>query len=265
MNRVLITGAAGLIGRTLRKGLRGAIPHLRLLDVEPVQDAQPGEETLIADLRDFDAALAATRQVDCVVHLAGVPREDAWEPILRNNIEAVYNLFEAARRNDVRRIVFASSNHVIGYYRAEREVDTIMPPRPDSRYGASKVFGEALGRLYADKHAIEVACLRIGSFRERPESARQLATWISPRDLVQLVKRCIEASSFHFLVLYGVSGNTRARWRDDASGPIGFVPEDDAEAFASEFEGERRPALADLFHGGETCAREFTGDTDKIG
>lgn len=264
MQRVLITGAAGLIGRTLRDGLRGAYPRLRLADIKPIEASHSGEESLVADLRDPEAARAATADVDCVVHLAGIPREAEWEPILRNNIEGTYNLFEAARRNGVKRIVFASSNHAIGFYRSGREVDAAMPVRPDSRYGVSKVFGEALGRLYADKHGIDVACLRIGSFRERPESARQLATWISPRDLVSLVRCCIEASSYHFIVLYGVSGNARSRWSDDASRLVGYVPEDNAETFANAFREPPPGELASLFHGGETCSQEFTGDPDAI-
>ena len=264
MKRVLITGAAGHIGQTLRAGLQGVFPLLRLADVRPLHTARAGEETLVADFHDMDAARAATANVDCIVHLAGVPREAAWRPILRNNIEATYNVFEAARENSVQRIIFASSNHVIGFYPADREVHEEMPVRPDSRYGVSKVFGEALGRLYADKHGIDVACLRIGSFRERPENARQLATWMSPRDLVSLVRCCIASPRFHFIVLYGVSANSRARWRDQAKRLVGFVPQDNAEIFAAAFDESADGDLASSFHGGENCAYEFTGRLEKI-
>jgi uronate dehydrogenase len=264
MRRILITGAAGLIGSSLRQGLRGSFPHIRLADIMPIEADHAGEESLVADLHDMEAAHAATAGIDCVVHLAGVPREAPWEPILRNNIEATYNLFEAARRNGVRRIVFASSNHAVGFYRADRDVDAAMPVRPDSRYGVSKVFGEALGRLYADKHGMDVACLRIGSFRKRPENARQLATWISPRDLVALVRCCIEAPPYHFIVLYGVSANARARWRDEARRLVSFVPQDNAETFASAVTQPAGEGLANLFHGGDTCVQELTGDPEAI-
>jgi uronate dehydrogenase len=265
MKRVLITGAAGEIGSVLRSGLRGRHSLLRLADVRHIGDAEKGEECLVADLTDFGAADAATRGIDCVVHLAGVPREAPWESVLPHNISATCNVFEAARRNGVRRVVFASSNHVIGFYRAGRPVDAKQPPRPDSRYGVSKVFGEALGRLYADKHGLSVACLRIGSFRERPQSARQLRTWISHRDTVELVRCCIEAPAYHFIVVYGVSANTRRQWHDDSAGLIGYRPQDDAEVFACEI-GDKldREGPARDFHGGEYCSAEFSGDPSKI-
>src|SRR5262245_59293538 len=170
MQRVLITGAAGGIGGVLRAGLAGRYSLLRLADVRPCSAAGKGEEAIVADFSALDAALAATRGIDCVVHLAGIPREAEWERILPNNIVGTYNLFEAARRNGVKRVVFASSNHVTGFHRVGQPVDPALPPRPDSRYGVSKVFGESLGRLYADKHGLSVACLRIGSFRERPQN-----------------------------------------------------------------------------------------------
>src|SRR5271170_4237270 len=176
MKRILITGAAGQIGKALRQGLRGSYPLIRLLDVAPLGAAEKGEEVLTADIRDPAAIETATAGIDCVVHLAGQATEAPWEKVLPLNIEGCYNVFEAARRNGVKRIVFASSNHAIGFHRRERFIDNRVAPRPDSRYGVSKVFGEALGRLYADKHGLSVACLRIGAFRrlDRPVDARQL-------------------------------------------------------------------------------------------
>jgi uronate dehydrogenase len=265
VKRVLITGAAGGIGGVLRAGLAGRYSLLRLADVRPCGATGQGEEELAADFSALDAALAATRGIDCVVHLAGVPREAEWERILPNNIVATYNLFEAARRNGVQRVVFASSNHVTGFHRVGRPVDPALPPRPDSRYGVSKVFGEALGRLYADKHGLSVACLRIGSFRDRPQNARELRTWISHRDTVQLVRCCIEAPAFHFIVVYGVSANSRNQWGDDAARLIGYRPRDNAEAFAAELESKTEAAgPASDFHGGQYCAQEFGGDSSRI-
>ena len=265
-DRILITGAAGEIGSTLRAGLRGVYPLLRVSDVRPLGDAAPGEETVQADLTDARSLPAAMKDIECVVHLGGVPREAPWDAILANNITGTYNVFEAARAAGVKRIVFASSNHAIGYYRVARRVGIEEPPRPDSRYGVSKVFGEALGRLYADKHGLEVACLRIGSFRKEPGDHRQLSTWISHRDTVQLVRRCIDAPPFHFIVLYGVSANTRARWDNPHAAFIGYAPEDDAEAYADRFpapptEGSD-PAVQ--CHGGPFCGLEFDGDLDRI-
>ena len=266
MKRILITGAGGLIGRTLRTGLHGRYPALRLLDITAQSSARAGEELLTADITDFDAMRAALKDIDCVVHLAGVPRENTWEAILPNNIVGTYNVFEAARLNGVKRLIYASSNHAVGYYRVSRKTGVDVLPRPDGRYGVSKVFGEALGRMYADKYGLSVACLRIGSFRERPEDARQLSTWVSPRDTVQLVRRCIDAPDYHYLIAYGVSANTRNRWLNPAAGFLGYQPQDNAEDFAAELIA-KTPAPRDPaseFHGGPFCALEFAGDMSKI-
>ena len=252
MNRILITGAAGEIGRTLRAGLRGAYGLLRLSDMRPMTVAEAGEETVHADLTDAAAVAKLMDGIDCVVHLGGVPREAAWDAILHSNIEGTYNVFEAARTHGVRRIVFASSNHAIGYHRVGKRVGVEEPPRPDSRYGVSKVFGEALGRLYADKHGLEIAALRIGSFRREPGDFRQLSTWISHRDTVQLVRRCIDAPRFHFIVLYGVSANTRSRWDNPHAALVGYAPQDDAETYADRFEAPLLDGTDPVaeFHGG---------------
>ena len=266
INRVLITGAAGAIGSTLRAGLQDAYELLRVSDIRPLGKPGSGEETVQADLTNSDAVHGLMHGIDCVVHLGGIPREGPWDAILHNNIIGAYNVFEAARSCGVRRIIFASSNHAMGYYRAAQQIGVTEPVRPDSRYGVSKVFGEALGRLYADKHGMSVACLRIGSFRERPEDARQLATWISPRDMVHLVRRCIDTPHYHFLVLYGVSANPRARWSNPHAQVIGYAPRDNAEEYAAALQAPAAdltdPAVA--FHGGAFCALEFDGDTGRI-
>jgi uronate dehydrogenase len=265
MNRILITGAAGEIGSTLRAGLRGAYGLLRLTDVRPLSAAETGEETMRADLTDAAAVATLMDGIDCVVHLGGVPREAAWDAILHNNIEGTYNVFEAARAAGVKRVIFASSNHTIGYYRVGKRVGVDEPARPDSRYGVSKVFGEALGRLYADKHGLEVAALRIGSFRREPGDFRQLSTWISPRDTVQLVRRCMDAPRFHFIVLYGVSANTRSRWENPHASWIGYAPQDNAENYAGRFEAPLLDGTDPVaeFHGGPFCGLEFDGDIDR--
>jgi uronate dehydrogenase len=252
---VLITGAAGAIGRTLQRGLAGRYALLRLVDIRPTSTSGAGEEAVHCDVTDAAAVARAMAGIDCVVHLAGIPREAPWDAILPSNIVGTYNVFEAARAAGVKRIVYASSNHVVGYYPAAERVGIGVLPRPDSRYGVSKAFGEALGRLYADKHGLSVACLRIGSFRERPEDERQLSTWISPRDMIELVRCAIEPPAYDYLLLYGVSANTRARWDNPDAARIGYVPRDDAEAYAAGLD-RRAPPPGDPareFHGGSFC------------
>jgi uronate dehydrogenase len=267
--RLLLTGAAGEIGSVLRPALRGVSEQLRLHDLRPLADALPDEEVMQGDLSAPGAADATMQGVDCVIHLAGIPRETGGTPeaILCANVLATHAMFEAARRAGVRRFIFASSNHVIGFYRADRSVGTDEPPRPDGHYGLSKVFGEAAGRLYADKHGIEVACLRIGAFRSQPGNARELGAWISHRDMAQLARCCVQAPPFHFLVLYGISANRRAMWGGDdaARAHIGYRPQDDAEAFADALADKTPPGdIATLFHGGGVCQLGFSGDPSRI-
>lgn len=266
--RVLITGAAGNIGRTLRAHLKGRYALLRLTDIAPQEDAGPGEEVASVDIGDMAALENSMRGIDCVIHLAGMPEEAPWDKVLPLNIEGCYNVFEAARRAGVRRVVFASSNHAVGFHRRETFIDTRVEPRPDGRYGVSKVFGEAVGRLYADKYGLSVACLRIGSFRpdNRPSESRHLLTWISHRDMAQLASRCVEHPGYHFVVVYGVSNNLRNRWDNTPAKFLGYRPQDNAEDFAAHVVATSPPEdpIAAQFHGGMYCPIEFVGDTSRI-
>ena len=268
MKRILITGAAGKIGNALRQGLRGSYSIIRLADIASLGSTAADEELATTDIRDMAALEKAMAGIDCVVHLAGVPEEAAWDQVLPLNIEGCYNVFEAARRCGVKRVIFASSNHAVGFHRRERFIDNTVDPRPDSRYGVSKVFGEALGRLYADKYGLSVACLRIGTFRtpDRPVDARQLLTWISHRDMVQLVRRCIDYPNYHFVTVYGVSNNLRSRWDNTNVKFLGYRPEDDSEIFAAEILalGVKENEIAAQFHGAHYCPMEFTGDPSQI-
>ncbi|WP_203073745.1 NAD-dependent epimerase/dehydratase family protein [Falsiroseomonas ponticola] len=269
-NRLLVTGAAGEIGSVIRPALRGAASNLRWHDIRPIADAAPGEEVMRGDLAEPGVALDATRDVDCLIHLAGIPRETGGTAadILRANVIACHAVFEAARENGVKRFIFASSNHTIGFHPADALVGTEERPRPSGQYGASKVWGETLGRLYADKHGIEVACLRIGAFRARPGNARELGGWISHGDMAGLARAAVDAAPFHFLVVYGVSANRRALWGKDeaARAALGWWPKDDAEPYAAELADKRPPAgsVAARFHGGVVCEYGFTGDADRI-
>ncbi len=268
MERVLITGAAGTIGRALREGLRGAYPVLRLSDIAALGAAGPGEELAPADLRDLAQVEAAMAEVDAVVHLGGMSVENTWEIVHEANIIGCYHVFEAARRQGVKRVVFASSNHVIGYHRRPERIDDTAMFRPDSRYGLSKLFGEGLGRLYADKHGLACVCLRIGSFQPKPKDVRMLSTWISHRDTVHLVRRALEAEGVHFEIVYGVSANARNWWDNPGGTRIGYAPQDNAEDHAAEILSqmapEDEPEIERSFHGGAFCAMEFSGDPSKV-
>src|ERR671925_1923766 len=186
MQTVLITGAAGGIGTRLPQLLKGAYPTIRLSDVRRPADLSADEIFVEADLANMAQVDTAVAGVDGIVHLGGFSIEGPWDTILQANIIGCYNLFEAARQAGVKRVIFASSNHTVGFYPRKRKIGTDVTVRPDSRYGVSKAFGEALGALYSDKHGMIVTCLRIGNVGPRPLDVRRLSIWISPEDLVQL-------------------------------------------------------------------------------
>jgi uronate dehydrogenase len=264
--KVLITGAAGRIGRALAERL-GDRYRLRLLyhrTIPPEHEAaaeqsrstgQPvpvetapnaaipgeGHDVFVGDAADLAAMEKACDGVYAIAHMAADPRVNApWESILDANIIATYNVYEAARRAGAKKVIFASSNHATGFYEKEGTYTTPeMHARPDSYYGVSKVFGESLGSYYADAFGLSVVCLRIGSFQPKPRGERQLATWLSHRDMAQLTWRGIEAD-VKYVLCYGISGNTRAYWDlTSAKEQLGYAPEDNAEDHAAEVLAEQ--------------------------
>ena len=195
-----------------------------------------------ADISKFADTLRITKGVDAVVHLGGYSVEGPWEGILNANIVGCYNVFEAARRNGVKRIIFPTSNHAVGYYRCDQTIDHRVYPKPDGRYGVSKVFGEALGSLYADKYGMEVLCMRIGNVGPAPLDKRRLSIWFSPRDLAQLVTIGIEHPEIRFEIVYGVSKNKRG-WYDNSNAfRLGYKPQDESERYAAEILRREQPS-----------------------
>jgi uronate dehydrogenase len=229
---VLVTGGAGRIAGYLRAGLPARGWKLRLLDVEAI----PGEpDALVGDVRDPGVLDTALDGAAAVVHLAGVASPSApWPEVLEVNIAGTYEVFEAARRAGVARVVFASSNHANGFAPPSAGMRPPDGDRPDSYYGVSKLFGEALGRLYADRYGLQVASLRIGSCFDRPSGVRMLSTWLSPADACRLVDACLSSEQLSYAVVSGVSANTRGWWDLSPGRRLGYHPHDDAEAFASE-------------------------------
>lgn len=274
---VLLTGAAGAVGQVLRKGLK---PHysLRLSDIRDLGEAQPGEEIRTADLSDSEAVYRLVEGVDAIVHMGGVlgavrkdgkmVGESSWENVLQSNIMGTYNVFEAARRSGVKRVVYASSIHAHGFYRRDTRVGLDSPPRPDTRYGLSKAFGEAAGRYFADKYGLEVVALRIATYKPRPTLIRDLGTWISPGDMVELVRCSLAYPDTHFDVLWGVSNNTRSLYDNPNAKRYGYFPKDDSEQYRDALLDD--PAAADsdpfqrMFHAAHLAASEWAGDVSKI-
>ena len=248
----------------MRRELAGRYA-LRLSDIKPIKKLRKGETFVKGDVARMKDMTAATKGVDAIVHLGAFSVESDWETILEANIVGTYNVFEAARRNGVKRILFATSNHAVGYYRRDQTIDHRVYPKPDSRYGVSKVFGEALGSLYADKYGMEVFNMRIGNVNPRPVDKRRLSIWISPRDLAQLVAIGIEHPQIRFEIVYGVSGNKRSWYDNSNAHRLGYQPQDDSEPQAAEVLRKEKPGdpQAELFQGGTFVLAELGGDPSK--
>jgi uronate dehydrogenase len=228
---LLMTGAAGGLGQAMRERLKANCKVLRLSDVAPMAAARAGEEVVQADLADATAVQALVAGCQAIVHFGGVSTEQPWAPILQANIIGLYNLYEAARMHGVQRIVFASSNHVMGFYRQSEVVDAQSPPRPDGLYGVSKAFGEDLSRMYFDRYGIETACVRIGSCLPEPKDRRMLASWISPDDLHRLITACLTTQVLGHSIIYGTSDNSVSWYDNRLAKHIGYRPKDRSDVF----------------------------------
>ena len=257
--RLLLTGAAGGLGRELRPRLKAYCDTLRVSDIAALGTAAPGEELQVVALQDQSAVHALLQDVDAVVHLGGVSVEGPFEPILQANIVGMHHLYEAARKHGVQRIVFASSNHVTGFYRQDEVIDARMPMRPDGHYGLSKAFGENLAQFYFDRYGLETVSLRIGSSFPEPKDRRMLATWMSYDDLERLVVSSLTAPVVGHTVIYGASDNSTSWWDNTPARHIGYRPQDSSEAFRAAVEA-RQPTLdmndpVTLYQGGGFCTK----------
>jgi uronate dehydrogenase len=268
MSRILLTGASGGVGTRLRQLLPPIYPDLLLSDLKAPADLTEDEQFRAADLADLAEVEAICEGVDGIIHLGGFSVEGSWDAILQSNIIGGYNLFEAARRKGVKRVIFASSNHAVGFYPRHTKIGPDVTARPDSRYGVSKVFGEAVGALYADKHGLKVTCIRIGNFGDVPLDQRRLSIWLKPEDLVQLCRIGLEHPDIHFEVVYGASYNERAWWDNSRAYELGYRPTGRAEDFREHAMAEQAKLkpdpVGDFYQGGAFCSIEFDGDAGRV-
>ncbi len=233
--RLLLTGAAGNLGKQLRGKLAEWADIVRVSDIVPITDTAAHEESMQVDLADRAAVHALLEGVDALVHLGGVSVEAPFDDILQANILGLYNVYSAAQKQGVKRIIYASSNHAVGFHPVTEVLDVDAPHRPDGMYGISKCFGEDLSRYYFDRFGLETVCLRIGSSFEQPKNPRMMVTYLSYRDFVELVRCSLFTNRVGHAIIYGVSDNPTL-WVDNTKAAfLGFRPQDSSAEFAGLF------------------------------
>lgn len=224
LEKLLVTGAAGGIGKALRPLLSDMAKSVLLSDIVAIDDLAAHERFKVCELSDAASVRSLVEGVDGIIHLGGISVEKPFELILNGNIIGAYNLFEAARQADRPRIIFASSNHAIGFYRRDQKIDNAVVPRPDTLYGVSKAFGESLASLYADKFGLECLSVRIGSCFPEPINPRMLATWLAVEDFADLCARAFAAPRLGHTIIYGMSANDEIWWDNSNAAFLGWHP-----------------------------------------
>ncbi|WP_295536769.1 NAD(P)-dependent oxidoreductase [uncultured Pseudacidovorax sp.] len=264
LQRLLLTGAAGGLGQVLRARLVPFAERLRVSDIAPLGTARgPHEEVVHCDLADKAAVHALLAGCDAVVHLGGISVERPFEQILEANIKGIYHLYEAARRQGVGRVVFASSNHVIGFYKQTEHIDATALRRPDGYYGLSKSFGEDMAQFYWDRYGIETVSIRIGSSFPEPANRRMMSTWLSYDDLTRLVEKSLFTPEVGHTVVFGASANRDLWWDNRTAAHLGWVPQDGSEVFRAKVEAQPPVAADDpnaIYQGGAFTAQGPFGD-----
>tara|TARA_B100000683_G_scaffold259989_1_gene284338 strand:+ start:823 stop:1632 length:810 start_codon:yes stop_codon:yes gene_type:complete len=232
-NNILLTGAAGALGEQLRKTLSKNCNLLKISDKEKLFKKFENEKVNQADLSSAEAMIDLTKNIDCVVHMGGQSIEGSWSNVLNSNIIGMYNLYEGCRKNNVKRVIWASSVHTVGFYPRSEIIDSKVPPRPDSNYGLSKVFGESLAQYYWDKYKIETVSVRIYSCLAEPKDHRILSTWLSYDDLRRLIIACINSPNVQHSIIFGVSNNDSVLIDNKYAKHIAYKPKDNGEDFRS--------------------------------
>lgn len=264
---ILLTGAAGKIGAALRPMLCARYDHVVLSDRHEITDLAENESFRGGVLDDPEAMARVCEGVHGIVHMGGQPTEDSWAVVNASNIQGMMTTMTAAYAAGVERFVFASSNHVVGMYPRTRKIGAGDKVRPDTRYGLSKAFGEALCALFADQHGMRCLSIRIGNVTETPADLRRLSIWLHPEDLFQLVMIGLEHPDLHNEIVYGCSDNARGFWDNKTAFALGYRPKHRSEdhAEAALVDQARMPAdpIGDRLQGGSFATPEFDGDIER--
>ena len=228
---ILLTGAAGALGEQLRETLSKSCETLTVSDRTSLNKKFENEKIVQADLSSLEEMINLTKNIDCVVHMGGQSIEGSWDNVLNSNIIGMYNLYEGCRKNNVKRVIWASSVHTVGFYPRSEVLDSKAKPRPDSNYGLSKVFGESLAQYYWDKYKLETVSVRIYSCLVEPKDHRILSTWLSYDDLRSLIVACIKTANVNHSIIFGVSNNDSVLIDNKYAKHIGYIPRDNGEDY----------------------------------
>ncbi|MEM6849367.1 MAG: NAD(P)-dependent oxidoreductase [Pseudomonadota bacterium] len=268
MSRIVMTGAAGGVGQMLRPLLAQRYTMVLSDRADAPADLAANETWVQADLTRAEDMMELMRGADGLIHLGGQSIEADWQTVHAPNIAGLHNVFEACRDNGVPRVIFASSNHAVGFYSRDRRIGVDEAVRPDGLYGLSKAFGEAMGSLYADKFGLRVMSIRIGNIAQKPADKRRLAIWMHPDDLMQMIAIGLEHPDVHHNIVYGASHNERAWWDNSAAFALGYKPAHSAEDHVDYALAEQAKIAADpvgdLLQGGTFCADGFDGDLPRV-
>lgn len=260
LKKLVLTGAAGRLGSYLREPLSKLCDELVSTDIDDVGKLYDGETFIQGDLASMDDMMKVIEGADMVVHMGAFVDEGPFEQLLGPNFVGSYNVWEAAHKHGVRRVIYASSIHAVGMYPKNEFIDTEVAHRPDTFYGLAKCFTEDLGRMYWEKRGLESVHMRILSCAQ-VNNPRALGSWLSYDDLIQLVTRCIDTPVTGFAVIYGVSDNDRAPVDNAKAAFLGFRPKDNAEQFAAEVLTEAEPLdphdAGHMCHGGPFASVEL--------
>jgi uronate dehydrogenase len=271
--QVAITGAAGTVGSILRQELAEMGLRCLLIDIKTISDQRANERFAQVDINDQPALTEALVGCDAVVHLAACTTDAAWPDQIKLSIEGTISLFDAARANGIKRIIYTSSHHVVGFHSRGAGLSNKAILLPDSRYAVGKSFGETIGALYACKYDMRVFCIRIGNLNNRPIDRRRLGNWISGRDFGQLVKIGLHHPDYIFEIVYGISDSTGRDYDNSRAYALGYNPQDRSEPWVDQvFKEDPPPELnsiaarspAETTLGGQFSSIEFTGSPDRL-
>ncbi|MGB0579208.1 MAG: NAD-dependent epimerase/dehydratase family protein [Limisphaerales bacterium] len=268
MKTILLTGALGIVGRAIRPELAHYHDRIVVSDIQELAELGEKEEFEQGDLGDSDFLIRVTKEVDGIVHLGGLVGADyTFDELLKPNIEGAHNVFEAARVNGISRVVYASSAHVVGFKKRGEQIDHESFPRPNGEYAVSKALGEMEASFYADKFGLKVMAIRIGYVGDDLSKERRLRTWVSARDLVQLIEIGLN-QDVGFEVVYGVSDNPEPFFDNANAFRLGYQPQDRSVDFVKDPAVlEQRPDLSSIEEGlvgGGFAAAGFEGDPKRI-